>query len=45
MSFKRTVLVSAILWLALLTALHCALYLLVRQSKKFTVVRWGYANR
>jgi NitT/TauT family transport system substrate-binding protein len=30
MSFKRTVLLSAILWLALITALHCALNLRLR---------------
>ena len=41
MSIKRTVLLSAVLWLALMAALN----LLVRQWGKLCEVRWGHANR
>ena len=41
MSINRILHLSPDLWQALMAAL----YLLVRQSKKFTEVRWGSANR
>lgn len=38
MSIKRTVLLSAVLWLAMIGSLRCALNLLLRQLEKFDEV-------